>query len=314
MEATRDAFGKQLVESAKGRENIVAINADLGKATKLSMFGDAYPDRFFEVGIAENNMIGIASGMSEHGYKPVIASFASFLTGKYDTIRCSVSYPNAPVVIVGSHGGLAIGKDGVTQMGLEDLSLMRSLPGMTVLNPATPNECRAMVDWICKTELDGPVYLRIGRQPVKEFFGSEESNFYGEFVPGITQMVKANAGRRTKAIILCTGCVLDSVMEAAEGLPVHVINVGTLKPFPKDIDYGDVPLIITVEDHSVHGGLGTAVAEDIITKPAGIMRRLIKLGVQDVFPESGPPSDLYEKYGLSARSIRKLILKETQFS
>ena len=142
MKATRDAFGEQLIESGKTNPNIVGVNADLGKATKLGKFGEVYPDRFYEVGIAENNMVGVASGLSEYGYKVFLASFASFLTGKYDTIRCSIAYSNSPCIIVGTHGGLAIGKDGVTQMGLEDLSLMRSLPGMVVLNPSTYNQTK----------------------------------------------------------------------------------------------------------------------------------------------------------------------------
>ena len=136
MKATRDGFGEQLVESGKHNPDIIGLSADLGGATKIAKFGEAYPDRLFEMGIAENNMIGVASGMSEYGYKVFLASFASFLTGKYDTIRCSIAYSNVPCVIVGTHSGMAIGKDGVTQMGLEDISIMRSLPNMKVLVPS----------------------------------------------------------------------------------------------------------------------------------------------------------------------------------
>ena len=170
MKATRDGFGEQLVESGKNNPDIIGLSADLGKATKIDKFGEAYPDRLFEMGIAENNMIGVASGMSEYGYKVFLASFASFLTGKYDTIRCSIAYSNAPCIIVGTHSGMAIGKDGVTQMGLEDISIMRSLPNMNVLVPSTYNQTKAIVKWLCETKLDSPYYLRLGRQPVKEIY------------------------------------------------------------------------------------------------------------------------------------------------
>ena len=157
MKATRDAFGAQLVISAKNNDNIVALSADLAKATRLSKFYEAYPERFFECGIAECNIIGIASGMSEYGYKVFLASFASFLTGKYDVIRVSIGYSNAPVILVGTHAGLAIGKDGVTQMGLEDISLMRGIPGMKVIQPATPIEAMHITKFLAENELNSPV-------------------------------------------------------------------------------------------------------------------------------------------------------------
>jgi transketolase len=299
MKATRDAFGEQLAECAKTNPDIIAINADLGKATKLSVLQGLYPNRVIDVGIAENNMIGIASGLAEHGYKVFIASFASFLTGKYDTIRCSISYPNVPVVIVGSHGGLAIGKDGVTQMGLEDLSLMRSLPGMTVLNPATPNETKAMVKWLCETELTGPVYLRIARQPVEELYEN-----YGKFTPGLYNQVGKFPVTSSNTLVLTSGCILDNVLKSVEGLPVIVYNMPTLKPW--NMAYGTYTNIITIEDHSIIGGLGTCVAEDLARLGTG--QKLTKIGLNDEFPESAPPEDLYEKYGLSVNKIRAKII------
>ena len=170
MKATRDGFGDQLVISGKDNPDVIGLSADLGKATKINKFGAAYPDRLYEMGIAENNMVGVASGMSEYGYKVFLASFASFLTGKYDAIRCSIAYSGVPCILVGTHCGMAIGKDGVTQMGLEDISLMRSLPGMNVLNPSTYNQTKAVVKWLCDTNLSNPYYLRLGRQPVKELY------------------------------------------------------------------------------------------------------------------------------------------------
>jgi len=296
MKATRDAFGEQLVESAMTNDSIVAVNADLGKATKLSMFKDSFPDRFIEVGIAENNMIGIVSGLSEHGYKVFLASFASFLTGKYDTLRCSIAYSNAPVVIVGSHGGLAIGKDGVTQMGLEDISLMRSLPNMVVLNPATPIECREIVKYLCDTKLDRPHYLRIGRQPVEEVF-DEHYRF------NVLEAVYIRAGRRLNAIFT-TGCILPEVLKVANDLDFDVVHFPVVKPIAKfNILYfiGLYHNIFTVEDHSIIGGLGSAVAEIMAENPS--RTKLTRIGIDDVFPESGAPEDLYEKYGLSYNAM-----------
>tara|TARA_B100000963_G_C22639539_1_gene679657 strand:+ start:4435 stop:5346 length:912 start_codon:yes stop_codon:yes gene_type:complete len=300
MKATRDAFGEQLIESGKTNPNIVGVNADLGKATKLGKFGEVYPDRFYEVGIAENNMVGVASGLSEYGYKVFLASFASFLTGKYDTIRCSIAYSNASCVVVGTHGGLAIGKDGVTQMGLEDLSLMRSLPGMVVLNPSTYNQTRAIVKYLCDNDLENPYYLRLGRQPVQEIYNGDV-NF--ELGKGVIYK------QGSKGVIFSTGCVLPDVIEATKDLDITVIDMPTIKPLDKEI----IKLyakgnIFTVEDHSIIGGLGSSVAEVIAEE--GIEGKLNRIGVNDIFPESGAPTDLYEKYGLSANKINERILNE----
>ena len=300
MKATRDAFGEQLIESGKTNPNIVGVNADLGKATKLGKFGEVYPDRFYEVGIAENNMVGVASGLSEYGYKVFLASFASFLTGKYDTIRCSIAYSNAPCVVVGTPGGLAIGKDGVTQMGLEDLSLMRSLPGMVVLNPSTYNQTRAIVKYLCDNDLENPYYLRLGRQPVQEIYNGDV-NF--ELGKGVIYK------QGSKGVIFSTGCVLPDVIEATKDLDITVIDMPTIKPLDKEI----IKLyakgnIFTVEDHSIIGGLGSSVAEVIAEE--GIEGKLNRIGVNDIFPESGAPTDLYEKYGLSANKINERILNE----
>jgi transketolase len=300
MKATRDAFGEQLIESGKTNPNIVGVNADLGKATKLGKFGEVYPDRFYEVGIAENNMVGVASGLSEYGYKVFLASFASFLTGKYDTIRCSIAYSNSPCIIVGTHGGLAIGKDGVTQMGLEDLSLMRSLPGMVVLNPSTYNQTKTIVKWLCDNDLNNPYYLRLGRQPVQELYDEDISFELGKGVI---------CKQGSKGVVFSTGCVLPDVIEATKDLDINVIDMPTIKPLDKEI----IKLyakgnIFTVEDHSIIGGLGSSVAEVIAEE--NIEGKLNRIGVNDIFPESGVPSDLYEKYGLSANKIKERILNE----
>ena len=306
MKATRDAFGQQLVESAKNDNNIIALNADLSKATRLSKFLDAYPDRFFECGIAECNMIGVASGMAEYGYKVFLASFASFLTGKYDVIRVSIGYSNAPVVLVGTHAGLAIGKDGVTQMGLEDISLMRGIPNMKVIQPSTPIEAMHATRYLAEQKLDSPAYLRLGRQPVEEVF---DENYNFEFGKGVT----IQSG--TDITLISTGCILPEVIKAskeieAKGISCRIINIHTIKPIDREIIVKaakETKKIFTIEDHSIIGGLGSAVTEVVSeTFPTFVTR----IGLKDIFPESAPPADLWHKYGLSASKIAEKVLND----
>ena len=307
MKATREAFGNTLPLMGDVNENILALDADLGGATKIRAFGEKHPDRFIQMGIAEANMIGVASGLSEYGYKVFLASFGSFLTGRYDIIRCSLAYPNQPVVLVGTHVGMAIGKDGVTQMGLEDVSLMRALPNMKVLNPATYTEAVEVIKYLCNTELDSPHYLRLARQPVEDVF---ENDYNFEFGKGV-EVVGGN-----DITIISTGCVLSDVLESAKtieeqtGNSVRVINIHTLKPIDEEIIIKaskETDLIVTVEDHSIIGGLGSAVSE-VLTEHCP--SRLVRIGLNDEFPESGPPTDLYEKYGLSSSQISKRVIDE----
>ena len=307
MRATREAFGEVLPLMGDTNENILALDADLGGATKIRAFGEKHPDRFFQMGIAEANMIGVASGLSEYGYKVFLASFGSFLTGRYDMIRCSLAYPNQPVVLVGTHVGMAIGKDGVTQMGLEDVSLMRALPNMKVLNPATYTEAVEVIKYLCNTDLDSPHYLRLGRQPVEDVF---EHGYDFEFGKGV-EVIGGN-----DITIISTGCVLSDVLDSAKtieeqtGKSVRVINIHTLKPIDEEIiikSAKETDLIVTVEDHSIIGGLGSAVSE-VLTEH--YPSRLVRIGLNDEFPESGPPTDLYEKYGLSSSQISKRIINE----
>jgi transketolase len=305
MRATREAFGEHLPIMGEKHKNIVALDADLGKATKIASFREAHPDRFFQIGIAEANMIGVASGISEYDYKVFLASFGSFLTGRYDQIRCSLAYSNRPVVLVGTHVGMAIGKDGVTQMGLEDVSIMRALPNMKVLNPASYSEAIKVIEYLCETDLQSPYYLRLGRQPVKDI----EMPF--EFGKG--QIVKDGK----EVTIFSTGCILGDVVDSTEVIEnntdykVRVVNIPTLKPIDKDIIVEcakSSDMLFTVEDHSIVGGLGSAVS-DVLTEhfPA----KLSKIGLNDVFPESAPPADLYEKYGLSANKIAERVISES---
>ncbi|OUW62501.1 MAG: hypothetical protein CBD58_01840 [bacterium TMED198] len=306
MRATREAFGEHLPVMGEKHDNIVALDADLGKATKIASFGQAHPDRFFQMGIAEANMIGVASGLSEYDYKVFLASFGSFLTGRYDMIRCSLAYPNRPVVLVGTHVGMAIGKDGVTQMGLEDVSIMRALPNMVVLNPASYSEAIKVIEYLCDTELDSPHYLRLGRQPVEDI----EMPF--EFGKG--QIVKDNENEYVDCTIISTGCILGDVMSAAEMVEsyssriVRVINMPTLKPIDEELIIHAAEwsrMLVTVEDHTIVGGLGSAVA-DVLSEHDN-MPSLHKIGLNDIFPESAPPNDLYDKYGLSVEAIARQV-------
>ena len=307
MRATREAFGEHLPVMGEKHNNIVALDADLGKATKIASFGQAHPERFFQMGIAEANMIGVASGLSEYDYKVFLASFGSFLTGRYDIIRCSLAYPNRPVVLVGTHVGMAIGKDGVTQMGLEDVSIMRALPNMVILNPASYSEAIKVIEYLCDTELESPHYLRLGRQPVEDI----EMPF--EFGKG--QIVKDEENEYVDCTIISTGCILGDVLQAVKLVEkntprlIRVVNMPTLKPIDEEMilhcaEWSKV--LVTVEDHTVVGGLGSAVA-DVLAEQDG-MPSLYKIGLNDIFPESAPPNDLYDKYGLSSGEIARQVL------
>ena len=307
MRATREAFGNHLPVMGEKYDNIVALDADLGKATKIASFGQAHPERFFQMGIAEANMIGVASGLSEYDYKVFLASFGSFLTGRYDIIRCSLAYSNRPVVMVGTHVGMAIGKDGVTQMGLEDVSIMRALPNMVILNPASYSEAIKVIEYLCDTELESPHYLRLGRQPVEDI----EMPF--EFGKG--QIVKDEENEYVDCTIISTGCILGDVLQAVKLVEkntprlIRVVNMPTLKPIDEEMilhcaEWSKV--LVTVEDHTVVGGLGSAVA-DVLAEHDG-MPSLYKIGLNDIFPESAPPNDLYDKYGLSSGEIARQVL------
>jgi transketolase len=308
MKATRDAFGDHLPLMGEKHKDIIALDADLGKATKIASFKESHPSRFYQMGIAEANMIGVASGISEYGYKVFLASFGSFLTGRYDQIRCSLAYSKRPVVLVGTHVGMAIGKDGVTQMGLEDVSIMRALPNMNVLNPASYTEAINIIEYLCQNQLDSPHYLRLGRQPVEDF------DIPFEFGKG--QVV-----RQTHAMcnitIFSTGCILGDVVKASEIIQnnsshnVRVVNLPTIKPIDKKIILQcakQSKYLFSVEDHSIVGGLGTAISEVLTDENP---QKLSRIGLDDVFPESAPPADLYDKYGLSSESIAKRVLSES---
>ena len=301
LSATRKSFGQALLELGGEYPEIVVLDADLSKSTMSKLFADTYPDRFFEMGIQEANMIGVGAGLALAGKKPFVCSFACFVSGRYDTIRISVAYSRAAVRIVGTHAGIGIGEDGNSQMGLEDLGLMRGLPNMTVIQPADDIETRQAVRWM--VENDVPSYIRLTRQNVKDVNGPDYRFRIGravELVPG-----------RDVTIMATGGPVFHAVEAAAAlksgGVDAGVVNVHTLKPIDADaiIRYADtVGRIVTVEDHNIIGGLGSAVAEVLAEHGRG---RLTRHGLPDLFGESGSPADLYRKYRLDAPGIAEVV-------
>jgi transketolase len=299
--ATRKSFGQALLELGGQDERIVVLDADLSKSTMSKMFAEKYPERFFEMGIQEANMIGVGSGLALAGKKPFICSFACFVTGRYDTIRISVAYAEAPVRIVGTHAGIGIGEDGNSQMGLEDLGLMRGLPNMHVFQPADDIETRAIVRWMA--ENDVPSYIRLTRQNVKDVNPPDYTFRMGkavELVSGTDVTIIASGGTVFHAV--------DATVKLnGMGISTGVVNVHTIKPIDTETiaRYADkTKHIVTVEDHNIIGGLGSAVSEVLAEAGTG---KLTRHGLKDVFGESGSPADLYHKYRFDADGIAEVV-------
>ena len=303
--ATRESFGEALCELAKENENIVVLDADLAGATKTSIFKKAFPERFFDCGIAEGNMMSISAGLASCGKIPVAASFAMFATGRaYEQIRNSVGYPQLNVKIAGSHAGISTGEDGATHQCLEDVALMRTIPGMTVLCPADHYEMMAATK--AAIELEGPVYIRLGRLAIDSFNDPETYEF--ELGKGIT------LHEGSDITVIATGLVVNEARKAAEelekeGVNVRLINIHTIKPIDAEcvLKYAECGNVITVEEHSVIGGLGDAVADVLMGK---VCCKFKKIGVNDQFGQSGKAMDVLREYGLTADQIAAKI-KET---
>ena len=299
MIETRHAFGEALLDLGRKRPEIVALDADLYRSTRTVLFRDAFPNRFFDLGIAEADMVSTAAGMAASGLIPYVNSFAMFLTGIcYMPIRIQIAYPSLPVKLVGSSSGLTQGSDGASHQSLEDISIMRGLPNMAVVSPADAIETRqataAIADW------PGPVYMRLGRYPVPCF-----CDCLLPFEMGIAQTVRAGGD----VAILATGHMVCKALEAAERLAqdrieASVINVSTIKPLDERAvreAASGAELLVTVEEHSIIGGLGSAVAE-VVSGIAG-SPPLVRLGVRDVFGESGTADELLEKHRLTPSLI-----------
>ena len=301
--ATRDSYGNALVELGKEYENLIVLDADLAGATKTCIFQKEFPERHWDCGIAECNMTGIAAGLATCGKVPFISSFAMFAAGRnYEQVRNSIGYPHLNVKIGATHAGISVGEDGATHQCLEDLALMREIPGMVVINPSDDIEARAAV----KAAYDyvGPVYLRFGRLAVPVI--NDPENYKFEIGKGIT----LKDGK--DVTILATGLEVSEALEAAEmlkadGISAEVINIHTIKPLDEELVIASATKtgkVVTVEEHSVVGGLGSAVAEVLSEKAP---TRMMRIGVNDQFGESGPALELIHKYGLDAEGIYKKV-------
>ena len=287
--ATRVSYGNTLVELAQqGADNLVVFDADLAAATKTEIFRKAYPERHFDCGIAEQNMVGVAAGMSTMGYVPFVSSFAMFVAGRgFEQIRNSIGYPHLNVKIAATHAGLSVGEDGASHQCCEDIALMRSIPGMVVISPADDVEARAAV--IAAYNYQGPVYLRFSRLATPVFHDPETYEF--------------EIGKGEK---LTDGYDI-AVISTGQGMNVRVINMPTIKPIDEEIILTaarECGRIITVEEHSVIGGLGEAVCAVVSEKLPCVVRRI---GVQDQFGHSGPANEVLRDYGLSAENIVNVI-------
>lgn len=295
---TRSGFGDGLLEAGKANENIVALCADLTGSLKMDAFKKEFPERFFQTGIAEANMVGLAAGLATGGKVPFTGTFANFATGRvYDQIRQSVAYSDKNVKIAASHAGLTLGEDGATHQILEDIGLMKMLPGMTVINPCDYNQTKAAT--IAAAEFYGPVYLRFGR-PKWPVFTPDNQKF--EIGKGILMLEGSDV------TIVATGHLVWEAIVAAEelakqGISAEVINIHTIKPLDEEIILDSVSktkCLVSAEEHSIYGGLGESIARLLTTK-FPVPQEFV--GTQDTFGESGTPMELMNKYGIDANAI-----------
>ncbi len=297
--ATRDAYGKALVELGDINDKVVVLDADLAAATKTGMFKKAHPEKFFDCGIAESNMMGIAAGLAASGYTVFASTFAMFAAGRaYEQVRNSIAYPYLNVKIGATHAGISVGEDGASHQCCEDIALMRAIPGMTIINPADDVEARAAV--LAAAEYEGPVYMRFGRLAVPRIFDEDYKFEWGK-------AVVLNEG--TDVTICATGLMVNEAIEAQkilaeQGISAEVINVHTIKPLDAETilkSAAKTGAIVTAEEHSIIGGLGSAVAEAVCENANPVP--VVKLGVNDVFGKSGPAVELLHIYGLDAQNI-----------
>lgn len=296
--ATRQAYGEALVELGKSKDNLIVMDADLSGSTKTAMFAKAFPDRFFNMGIAEQNMYGAAAGLALTGKVVCASTFAMFATGRaFEIIRNSIGYTGANVKVCASHAGITVGEDGASHQTFEDIALMRTIPGMTVVNPSDAVATKKLLAQI--VEKDGPCYFRIGRAAVPVFYGEDD-----DIVLGKGNMIRN--GR--DATIIATGIMVSEAFSAAEalssvGIDARVIDIHTIKPIDEDIIIKaacETGAIVTAEEHGVIGGLGDAVAQVIVkNEPC----RMAMVGQQDTFGESGKPDELKKKYHMTADDI-----------
>lgn len=301
--ATRESYGNALVELGAEHDNLIVLDADLAAATKTGVFKKAYPDRHIDCGIAECNMMGIAAGLSTTGIVPFASTFAMFAAGRaFEQVRNSIGYPHLNVKIGATHAGISVGEDGATHQCNEDIALMRTIPGMVILNPADDVEAKACVK--AAYEYNGPVYLRFGRLAVPVINDRPDYKF---------ELGKGVVLREGKDVtIVATGLCVSSALEAAEklaadGIDAKIINIHTIKPLDEELIVAaakETGKVVTVEEHSVIGGLGSAVCDALAEKcPVPVK----KIGVQDVFGESGPAAALLAKYKLDGEGVYEQV-------
>lgn len=301
--ATRESYGEALAELSDKYEDLVVLDADLAAATKTGIFKKKCPERFIDCGIAEANMMGVAAGLASTGKKVFASSFAMFAAGRaYEIVRNSIGYPHINVKIGATHAGISVGEDGATHQCNEDIALMRTIPGMTIINPADDVEAKAAVE--AAINIDGPVYLRFGRLAVPVFNDKDTYKFE------VGKGVQLKNGK--DVTIVATGLMVNEARIAAdtlekEGISARVINIHTIKPLDKEIickAAKETGVIVTAEEHSIIGGLGSAVA-DAVTECCPVP--VVKVGVNDVFGHSGPAVDLLKEFGLSAENIAEKV-------
>ena len=295
--ATRDAYGKALVELADQGKEFLVLDADLAAATKTGTLKKAYPEKFYDCGIAEQNMIGIAAGIATTGKLVFASSFAMFAAGRaFEQVRNSIGYPHLNVKVCATHAGISVGEDGATHQCNEDMALMRTIPGMVVINPADATEAKKAV--FAAAEYEGPVYIRFGRLAIPEIF---EDDYKFEIGKGV-ELVEGN-----DVTIIATGLLVCEAIKAAEtlkaeGINARVINMATIKPLDTEIVIKaakETGAIVTAEEHLVSGGLGSAVLEALAENPVPVVR----IGVEDTFGKSGPANALLDEFGLRAENI-----------
>ena len=299
--ATRASYGKALTELGAENQNIIVMDADLSGSTQTKKFADKFPERFINAGIAECNMMGMAAGLAISGKTVFASTFAMFAAGRaYEIIRNSIGYTRANVKICATHAGLTVGEDGASHQCLEDLALMRAIPGMTVINPADDVSARKLIK--AAAEFNGPCYIRLGRAAVPVLYEEDQQVQIGK-------ALKLKEGK--DAVIIATGIMVATALQAAEllkadGLEVGVIDMNTIKPIDEEaiVEAAKTGAIVTVEEHSVMGGLGSAVAE-VVCQKAPCRMKIV--GVQDTFGESGTPDALLEKYHLTAADVAAAV-------
>ncbi len=300
--AIRQSYGEALADLGKKNEKIVVLDADLSSATKTNIFAKEFPERFFDMGIAEANMIGTAAGLATCGKIPYVSTFAAFAAGRaYDQIRCSVCYPKLNVKICVTHSGITVGEDGATHQMIEDISMMRTMPNMTVMTTSDDVETKWAVEEISKIE--GPVYLRLARVKTNKIYEENQKFEIGKAI---------QIGEGTDATIFATGVTVEQALIAKEelhkqGIEVRVVDMHTIKPIDKEMIIKCAKAtkkLISVEDHSVIGGLGSAISE-VLTENYPV--KLKRIGIKDCFGRSGKAEELIKYFGIDSESIKKAV-------